>query len=317
MEKINLKVMIESVIYNLSNNEPVRNYALKIKLIANYLQNKKFTIWVTNELESYKEVKDLPSYRLINTQIIANILIQKEFNCAQLNNHPMSLASLNDEKLIKELSTIQLKDSVISLEAIALSSKKIRCSTSEYEIHHLEKIYKNSTILSSYKQLSNGDLEHVIFKFKLILLDVFMELNDTVFNDELDFDIMAKNKEVEKIVSHTINAGVYMENSTASIDHTHIVVGEKNTISISSQEKDELSEILNKIDIIARSVDAIQEEITEEVLKIRAEISQPKQNRNLIKSAFNAIKGIALDVASSQIGELASQGLNIVKGLIS
>ena len=139
-----------------------------------------------------------------------------------------------------------------------------------------------------------------------------MEFNDTIFNDELDFDIMNKKKEVDRIVSHTINAGVYMENSSAKIDNTQITVGDNNTISISSHDKEMLNKILGEIEKINESTGVNNQEIKDEILNIRNEIEQKNQKPKLVKSSLNAIKGIAYSIAANQIVQLANQGLEIV-----
>ena len=104
MEKVNIKRMMESVINDLSNNETIQTYALKIKFIANHLKNEKFTRWVNNELEGYRNVDELPSYRLLNTQIIADLLIDNGIKVLTLKNSEMPLANLGDKELIKKLS---------------------------------------------------------------------------------------------------------------------------------------------------------------------------------------------------------------------
>ena len=312
MEKVNIKRMMESVINDLSNNETIQTYALKIKFIANHLKNEKFTRWVNNELEGYRNVDELPSYRLLNTQIIADLLIDNGIKVLTLKNSEMPLANLGDKELIKKLSTIPLRESVISLASMLLSKQSLGYTVTEYERYHLSNIYENSTILSAHKRLTSLDCENVIFKFKARLLEMFMEFNDTIFNDELDFDIMNKKKEVDRIVSHTINAGVYMENSSAKIDNTQITVGDNNTISISSHDKEMLNKILGEIEKINESTGVNNQEIKDEILNIRNEIEQKNQKPKLVKSSLNAIKGIAYSIAANQILQLANQGLEIV-----
>ena len=123
---------------------------------------------------------------------------------------------------------------------------------------------------------------------------------------------MNKKKEVDRIVSHTINAGVYIENSSAKIDNTQITVGDNNTISISSHDKEMLNKILGEIEKINESTGVNNQEIKDEILNIRNEIEQKNQKPKLVKSSLNAIKGIAYSIAANQIVQLANQGLEIV-----
>lgn len=316
MERINIKGMIESVINDLSLNEPIQDYALKIKLIAYYVKNKKFSNWVKNELEGYIDINDLPSYRLINTQIIANILIDNGVKSASIENHVMPLASLNNAELIKELSTIKLKESILGLEKMAMSNKGLGYTITEYERYHLNKIYEYSTILSAHKRLSSIDCENAIFAFKSTLLDLFVELNDTIFNDQLDFDIMSKKQEVEKIVSQTINTGIYIsDNGIANVNSSQVVGGNNNKLVIPDYKKEELKEIIDQIDNLSRSINEY-DEITDEIIKIKIELERITQNPKMIKSALNAIKGIAVGVGANQLTPYVSKGLDWLKTLL-
>lgn len=126
MEKLNIKAMIESVIEDLSNNVDVSQFALKIKLIASKLKNSEFSAWIKNELEGYDSKAELPSYRIIDTQVVATVVISDVRGVMTLPNHLMPLINLMDIDVIKKLSTIRINESVLSLEqGVKIQDKKL------------------------------------------------------------------------------------------------------------------------------------------------------------------------------------------------
>lgn len=317
MEKISIKGMIEGVIYDLSQNEPISKFALKIKLISHHLKNKDFSNWINNELDGYKDVKDLPPHRILQSYVIADLVIDNGVKGATLSNHTMPLIHIKNDEIRKKISWVNICDSIISLETIVNSTEpQIYVATTEYERYYLSKIYQYSTILSAKKPISKTEFELIIFKFRSKLLEMFLNFNDSIFNDELDFDIMNKKQEIDKVVSHTINAGVYIaENSSASINHSNMVAGNNNQVSISSVDKKELENILYQIDNLSQNLDDDRKDIADEIVKIKQELDNPTQNVKYIKSAFNAIKGIAIGVGANQITPLVNQGLEYVKNM--
>lgn len=310
MNSFDLKGMIEKIINDLANNTPIDEYALKIELIAKHLKNSRFSNWVKNELNGYDINTPLPPYRIIHTQIIADLFIDNGVKALSLKGHIMPLAQLGKE-LANEFSTIELRDSVISLSKIITSDSPIGYTITEYERYHLNNIYAHSNILRAYKSLQQTDCLNVIYKFKSNLLDIFMEFNDTLFDNELNFEVMNKNKDIEKVINQVINAGVYVsEHSTASINNANIVGGEKNTINLTKEAKKDLLDIIKKIEILSQDIKSDHEDIANEITRIQVELNNTLQKPQIIRSALNAIKGIAIGIGANQITPLVNEALD-------
>lgn len=314
MEKLDTKSMIESIIEDLSNNIDVSLFALKIKLIASKLRNKKFNSWIKNELEGYEKVDELPKHRIEDTEVIANLVISRGLGSIQLTNHVMPLANLQDLETIKELSTIKIMDSVISLEKNNKQNAQIAYMLTEWEKCQIAKIYPNSIIQSVYKTIPENTFEDIIYKFKSTLLEIFIELDNEVFNDELDFDIMAKKHDIAKVVNQTINTQLYFgDQSINTFQDSPITTGNNNTISISIATKEKLESILSQIEEIKIDRDNDKEDIAAELEKIRLELSNTVQQPKILRSAFNAIRGIAVGIAANQITPLVNEALKTIK----
>jgi outer membrane murein-binding lipoprotein Lpp len=316
MGKISLKEMIESVISDLANNEPINLYALKLQMISRNLKNETFSNWLTKEIDGYKNEDTIPAYRILTAQVKANLIIVNGFDRIQLSDHTMPLYPLGAE-LLKEISSIEIKDSLIALTKF-LEDKdgSLAFSTTEYEREKLGHIYPNSAILSAHKPIQKSDFELIIHKFKSTLLDLFMEFNETIFEDEIDFDIMTKKKDIDKIVQQTINTGVYIsENATATINGSTVIGGNENKIQISDQVKADLESIINKIEKLSQEIEADREDIAAEIYAIKVELNETIQRPKILKSALNALKGITLGVAGNEITDLIDKGLIIIRNL--
>lgn len=315
MGKVSLKGLTESVIADLANNEPINHYALKLQMISRNLKNATFSDWLTKEIDGYKNEDTVPSYRILTAQVKANLIIDRGFNKVQISDHIMPLSQLGKE-LSKEISTISVKDSIIALTKFLDDDGSLAFSITDYERIKLGQVYKDCTILSAFKPIQKSDFELIIYKFKSTLLDLFMEFDDTIFEDKIDFDIMNRKKDIDQIVQQTINTGVYISgNASANISGSTVIGGSENKIQISDQVKAELESIINKIEKLSQEIEADRKDIATEIYAIKVELNDTIQRPKIIKSALNALKGITLGVAGNEITDLIDKGLEIIKNL--
>lgn len=315
MGKVSLKGMIESVIADLTNNEPINHYALKLQVISRTLKNEIFSQWLAKEIDGYIDNDIIPGYRKLTAQVKADIIIERGFNKTSISDYTLPLYPLGLE-LAKEISTINIRESVISLTKLLEDNGPIAFSINDYEKIKLSKIYQDSTILSAHKPINKSDIELIIHKFKSTLLDIFMEFNETILEDEIDFDIMTKKKDIDKIIKQTINTGIYFsENASANINNSTVVGGVENKIQIGAETKADLKGLINKIEQLSTEIEADREDIATEILKIRNELDNTIQRPKIIKSALNALKGITIGVAGNKVTDLINAGMQIIKDL--
>lgn len=315
MEKLNLKGMIESVIEDISNDSSISSFIFKVQIIGRNLKNKDFSQWVKNEIDGYSTNTTLPEYRIFSTQIIADLMVEQPYRgILTLKNHTMPLAHLSQE-IREDISKIHLRQSLISLEEIINSSTtgEIAYTTSEYERYHLQKIYENSTILSSHKTFNKSDINLVIYKFKSTLLEMFCDFNDKIFNDEIDFDIMTKKKEIDTIINQTINTGIYVaDNATANISDSLAVGEQGSNVKISISKKRELEDITSRIEDLANEIDSDRTHIADAILSIREELGNNTPRPRFIRTAFNSLKSIGTGVVANKITPLIDLAMEIL-----
>lgn len=203
---MSLKGMIESVLNDLTIGESIETTALKVHMIARMLKNEDFSTWVYKELNGYNETDKLPNYRVLRTKIIANLIIDNGVKTATIKNHDMPLYQLGKDDA-KSMSTINVLDSIISIHNMS-EKESLGYSITGYERSRLESIYQFSTILSAHKPVNPVEFKNIVYQFKSKLLDTFMDLNDNIFNDEIDFDLLSKQKDIQSIVNQYINAAI-------------------------------------------------------------------------------------------------------------
>ena len=313
---INVKKLIEEVIFDLANNVSISTVSSKVQVISRLLKNKTFTDWVDREfVNGYVDETSLPKYRKSTiTGVYADFITPHGFGMMQYKNTEIPIANLGS-KNYEQITMVIIKDS-LSIIQNALGGKRedIAYSLTPYEIQMIQSIMPDCQIMQIHKIVSRQFFETIIQTAKNKLIDVFMEFNESLFDQEINFDVMNKKKEIASIVSKTINTGVYIEDKgTANICGSTIMGGNNNKIHINSPTKVKLIEIVEKIEKLAQDIEEDREDIVGEIVKIRMELDSQSHQPKVIKSAFNAIKGIAIGVAANRITPLVDSALEILK----
>lgn len=319
MEKLSVKGMIESILLDMSENRPIDTYVLKIQMVSKMLKNENLSHWIDKEINGYDKDDELPEHRTIKTRVIANLIIDNGIKGATISNHEMPLYTLGVEKAT-EIATIQIRDSIIALSKLALSSTEgeIVFTTTEYEKYWLNTIYENSNILSAHKPIAKTDIDIIIFKFNSILLDLFMELNDSIISDEINFDIMANRNEIDSIVNQTFNAGIVNmgDNTSLNTNNTQIIGGKNNTVTINNEAKAELNALLEQIKKLSESLAEEKDELLDEIKRIETQIGKSIPKVGVINSALQTINGILLGVAGNVSTPIVLDGIRRVLSML-
>lgn len=200
---MNIKKLIESVIYQLANNEPVSSIVPKLQVISKLLRNEEFKIWIDNEfIYGYNDESEIPDYRNVKmSSIIASFLHHQGFGrILQYSNFEVPIINLGIENY-KEIAHIPVRQTVFSIDRILTENKgNIHLSLTQYEkLIIQQKILQNCEISNINKVISREYFLNIISKANAKLLDMFLELNETVFENEINFNIMEKKKKYLKL----------------------------------------------------------------------------------------------------------------------
>lgn len=299
MEKIDIKAMIESVLVDITGNAPIENYIYKLRLIAKYLDNNSFKIFIEKEFfDGYIETDIIPEYRIINSQIrYAGIT-----SLYRLGEPPISIKNRDID-----ISQVKIYDSLPRILDLSKSSKNL--------IRHLTSKEKGQLIyhadVKAHKEFEPSALNIIPRAVKSKLLDFIVQLNDEVFNDGIDFNVMSKKADIEKIVHNNFNAGiVHTGVGSIDVDRSNIIGGQNNTITISEETKQQITDIVNRIDKLSQEIDEDRTDIAEAILDIRTELDNKINKLKILKTAFNAIKGV---VGVGKIYDLAQKATELLQ----
>ncbi|WP_313567120.1 MULTISPECIES: hypothetical protein [Weeksellaceae] len=310
---MNIKSLIEDIIVGMANNEPLTNLVSKIQVVSKLLKNEEFKTWVDNEfIYGYNTEDDLPVYRNIHVLAVKASFVQHLGLglMKQYTNFEVPILNLGSDKY-KEVMQIPFKETIVALDQMMLQQKgNIHYSLNGYEKYLIQqKILQDCEVSNIYKIISRYSITNIIDQAKAKLLDTFIELNDSVFNNELNFNLVEKKEDIAKIVHQTINTGVYIsDNSSANIQDTNIVGGTNNKVEFHENFEEDVLNLTAKIEQLAKDLDEERDEIAFEICKIKLALEK-KESPKIIKSAFNAIKGIVTNVVSTEITDLLTTEL--------
>lgn len=300
MGKINLKEMIESVLADLTSNAPIDNFIYKLRMIATYLKNDIFSHFVNKEFFNGYSIGDkIPRYRSISSNIkYKGIMYMDDYN-----DSPYSIIGNYD------LTKVEIRESIPKIIDFSNSGKNLTCSLTEEDKMHIR--YNMNVYI--YKEISVTDIMSIPREVKTCLLDLIVQLNDDVFGDDIDFNVMNKKDEIGKIVTNNIYTGIYAE-GISHISGGNIVGGQGNNVTINSETKNEILDILKKIEDLATEVDEDREDIADAIITIREELDNKMCRPKFLKTAFNGLKGLGVGVVKEQMSDYVSKALeSIVK----
>ena len=190
----------------------------------------------------------------------------------------------------------------------------IHLAVGPHESADIQEVLGHCQIMSMYKVVSGQQYQRIIDKTKAMLIDFFLELNETVLDNEIDFNVMTKKNDIERIVNNTIYAGVVNtgEGSIAISDST-VIGGKNNQVSVSSDVKQQLNAIVSQIEALAQEVDDDRTDIAEAIIAVKEELKAEYIRTTPLRLAFNAIKGAISGLADTGIEKLAEQAIKLLQ----
>lgn len=308
---MNVKQLIEEVLTDLGNNSSIDSVASKVQIIARLLKNDNFISWVSKEfLTGYNEEDDLPSYRIsFSPEIKADYIVNQGFGLVQVKNQSVPVSNLGLEKY-RKIMEIRFLDALPSIVEYSKNVDKLSVSLNPYERVSIQEVLGDAQIMSCHKTISPSSFMTIIQSVKARLIDFFMDFDDELLNNSIDFNAINQKDNIQRMVNNYFpNAGVVNTGEgSISIEHSNVVAGSSNNVELEHQ-KQELSSILDKLETLANSNECISSDISETLTIMRTELKQQKPKGNVLRMGFNAIKGIAKAMVLSGIDEIVEEGL--------
>lgn len=313
---MDVKKLIEDVITDLANNCTLDSVSSKVQVISRLLKNDRFRKWVDCEfVHGYKSDEDTPEYRVMYIAgVRASYIAPAGFgSMVKYTNQQIPIENLGAERY-KKIAKIYVWDTVSIIQNAINPNNDIHLAVGPHESSDIQEVLGYCQIMSMYKIVSGQQYQRIIDKTKAMLIDFFLELNETVLDNEIDFNVMTKKNDIERIVNNTIYAGVVNtgEGSVAISDST-VVGGKDNQVSVFSDVKQQLNAIISQIETLAQDIDDDRTDIANAIIAVKEELNAGSIRIIPLRLAFNAIKGAISGLADTGIEKLAEQAIKLLQ----
>lgn len=313
---MDVKKLIEDVITDLANNCTLDSISSKVQVISRLLKNDKFRKWVDCEfVYGYKSDEDTPEYRAMYIAgVRASYIAPAGFGgVVKYTNQQIPIENLGAERY-KKIAKIYVWDTVSIIQNAIKPDEDIHLAVGPHESADIQEVLGHCQIMNMYKVVSSQQYQRIVDKTKATLIDFFLELNDTVLDNEIDFNVMTKKNDIERVVNNTIYAGVVNTGEgRVTISDSTVVGGKDNQVTISSDIKQQLNNIVSQIEALAQEVDDDRTDIAEAIIAVKEELKEDSIRTTPLKLAFNAIKGAISGLADTGIEKLAEQAIKLLQ----
>jgi len=296
MNGINIKELIESCIDDLMNNQPISKIFLKMQTISFYLKNNQFSKWFNNEKNGYKSANELPNYRKTGCEVLANIMVSYK---GILTDYHIPIDQVKNTTARESLRELLFFESIIDLENLVQSNEKgsIRKYIPGFAYGEIQKLLSQGNYIETvWQTVSKSTVISIIDSVKSKILQFFLEMNEQ-FNNDINFDVMTKKKEIDKIVNQTINAGVYIQDGNANVSNSTVIGGQDNNITITEEVRQQVDEIIKRIEDLEQG----ETEIAEIICEIQQELKKKMPMPKVLKRCLQALKSFPTILAEKSI----------------
>ncbi len=215
--------LLDEVIVLLSNNSSDLTGALiKTKVLLYEIGHKELTEWVNNELNGYSENSELPNYRILPAQVLANMS-----NMAyQVSAHPVPTMHL--EKSFREkFETARMDQSISVLESFTDDGKArlSRPIPMEANCKFEEAIGNGYKIQKAWSEIQIPSVIGILTQVRSRLLDFLLELKEKVGGDLTKDELKERVSETD--AENLFNNAIFGNNTT-------IIVGSGNSQKVNA-----------------------------------------------------------------------------------
>lgn len=310
---MNIKELIEDVTSDLSNDASLQRIMLKAKTIAFHLDNKEFYNWIELECKGYDNIEILPEYRKLQCAVKANI--EFPYKGMTLTSQVVPVDAIEDKTAKKLLSRMLIKESIFEIEELSKNGdgNNLRITAPIYAFPKVNELYPAGNVYDLWLCVNTSSAISIIMSVKSRLLEFFLQLNKQMDVD-INFDVIKNKKEVTKIIYQTIMAGVvHNGDGNITISDSPIIGGKDNQVTISSDAKQQLNNIVSQIEALAQDVDDDRTDIAEAIIAVKEELNAERIRTTPLRLAFNAIKGVISGLADTGIEKLAEQAIKLLQ----
>ena len=302
------KKLIEEVLLDLGNNKSLTDVSSKIQIIVRLLGDEKLKSWYTYEFVTGYKDQELPEYRITHAvEIKANYIVSRGFSAWKLSGQSVPVANLGLEKY-KEIMTVRFCDTISAIIEYSKHPKDVAMSLTPYEQMLVQKVLGEAHIQNVHKVLSPSTFQTIIDNVQGRIIGMFMDLNERVFNGELDLKSNSAKKEIHQVITNNITAGI-VQTGPGTIEANNATIAAKIEQSPSADVIAKLNSLADEIERMAKDADDEFNDIARELIDIRMELSKPQPNSSFLKKSFKALTWGATVSCKTTIEELVKKAI--------
>ena len=302
------KKLIEEVLLDLGNNKSLTDVSSKIQIIVRLLGDEKLKSWYTYEFVTGYKDQELPEYRITHAvEIKANYIVSRGFSAWKLSGQSVPVANLGLEKY-KEIMTVRFCDTISAIIEYSKHPKDVAMSLTPYEQMLVQKVLGEAHIQNVHKVLSPSTFQTIIDNVQGRIIDIFMDLNERVFNGELDLKSNSAKKEIHQVITNNITAGI-VQTGPGTIEANNATIAAKIEQSPSADVIAKLNSLADEIERMAKDADDEFNDIARELIDIRMELSKPQPNSSFLKKSFKALTWGTTVSCKTTIEELVKKAI--------
>ena len=181
-------------------------------------------------------------------------------------------------------------------------------SLSPYEQILVQKVLGEAHIQNVHKVLSPSTFQTIIDNVQGRIIDMFMDLNERVFNGELDMKSSIAKEEIHQVITNNITAGI-VQTGSGTIEANNSTIAARVDQTLSADVITKLSSLADEIEKIAKDADEDSDDIVREIMDIRTELSKPQPNSSFLKKSFKALTWGTTISCKTAIEELVKKAI--------
>ena len=302
------KKLIEEVLLDLGNNKSLTDVSSKIQIIVRLLGDEKLKSWYTCEFVTGYKDQELPDYRISRAvEIKANYIVPQGFGAWTLSGQSVPVANLGLERY-KEIMTVRFCDTISAIIEYSKHPEDVAMSLSPYEQALVQKVLGEAHIQNVHKVLSPSTFQTIIDNVQGRIIDMFMDLNERVFNGELDLKSNSAKKEIHQVINNNITAGI-VQTGSGTIEANNATIAAKIELSPSTDVIANLNSLVDEIERVVKDANEKFDDIARELIDIRTELSKPQPTSSFLKKSFKVLTWGATVSCKTTIEELVKKAI--------
>lgn len=305
------KKLIEEVLLDLGNNKSLIEVSSKIQIIVRLLGDENLKSWYTCEFVTGYKDQELPDYRISQAaDIQANYLVPHGFGAISFRGQSVPVMNLGTEKY-KEIMTVRFTDTISAIIGYSKHPEDISMSLSPYELVLVQRVLGEAHIQSVHKVLSPSTFQTIIDNVQGRIIDMFMDLNERVFNGELDMKSNTVKEEIHQVINNNITAGI-VQTGTGTIEANNSTIAATVEQELSAESISKLTTLTDEVERLAKESDVAFNDIAQEILDIRTELSKQKPSIGFLKKSFKALTWGATISGKTAIEEFVKKAIELL-----